>query len=92
MSRAVEVTHVSAEGFWVSYLGRERLLSFEEFPWFLRAAIDELLNVEAPHAGHLHWPDLDVDLTIDSIDHPERFPAVSRMDRGNTRPRAKRRR
>ena len=37
----------------------------------------KLLNVELPHPHHLYWPDLDVDLAVESIEHPERFPLVS---------------
>jgi hypothetical protein len=29
-----------------------------------------------PH--HLYWPDLDIDLAVESIRHPEQFPLVSR--------------
>lgn len=75
---AVEVTNVSAHGFWLLLGGRERFLSFEAFPWFRDVAIGKLLSVELPHAGHLYWPELDVDIAVDSIDHPERFPLVSR--------------
>jgi hypothetical protein len=25
----------------------------------------------------LYWPDLDIDLAVDSIQHPERYPLVS---------------
>jgi hypothetical protein len=25
--------------------------------------------------GHLYWPDLDIDLEIESIEYPERFPS-----------------
>jgi hypothetical protein len=28
---------------------------------------------------HLYWPDLDVDLAVESIRNPERFPLVSRV-------------
>jgi hypothetical protein len=27
-----------------------------------------------PTPDHLYWPDLDVDLSVESIRHPERFP------------------
>jgi len=30
-----------------------------------------------PHPHHLYWPDLDIALAVESIDHPERFPLVS---------------
>jgi len=39
----------------------------------------QLLHVEMPSAHHLYWPDLDVDVAIESIDHPERFPLVSKV-------------
>src|ERR1043166_9346037 len=56
----------------------ERFVPFKEFPWFKDARISELVNVELPSSHHLYWPELDVDLAVDSIEHPERFPLVSR--------------
>jgi hypothetical protein len=35
------------------------------------------LNVTRVRVGHLRWPDLDVDLSVESIEHPERYPLVS---------------
>ena len=37
-----------------------------------------ILAVEEPTPGHFYWPELDVDLGIKSIEHPERFPLKSR--------------
>jgi hypothetical protein len=31
-----------------------------------------------PSARHLYWPDLDIDLAVESIRNPEAFPLVSR--------------
>jgi hypothetical protein len=74
----VEVTNVSKHGFWLLIGDRERFLAFEHFPWFRDVSIGQLCNVELPHAHHLYWPDLDVDVAVESIDHPERFPLVSK--------------
>ncbi|MGH8222892.1 MAG: DUF2442 domain-containing protein, partial [Woeseiaceae bacterium] len=41
--------------------------------------IGQLLNVELPSAHHLYWPELDVDIAVESLDHPERFPLVSKV-------------
>jgi hypothetical protein len=30
-----------------------------------------------PSAHHLHWPDLDIDLAVESLRHPERYPLIS---------------
>ena len=74
----VEVTNLSSHGFWLLLRDRELFLPFEQFPWFKEAPVSEILNVELPGPEHLRWPDLDVDLTVESIEHPERFPLVSR--------------
>jgi hypothetical protein len=74
----VEVTNVSGHGFWLFIDDREVFLSFKDFPWFRDASIGEISNVRLPHPHHLYWPDLDIDLAVDSIDHPERYPLVSK--------------
>ena len=75
----VEVTNVSPQGFWLLLDGRELFLDFKRFPWFLDATIRALTHVERPHPWHLCWPDLDVDLEVESIEHPERYPLTSRV-------------
>jgi hypothetical protein len=79
----VEVTNVSGHGFWLLLGDRELFMPFETFPWFRDASIGALTHVELQSPEHLHWPDLDVDLAVESIEHPERYPLVSRV-----RPRA----
>lgn len=76
---AVEITNVSQHGFWILLNAEELFVPFAEFPWFRNAAIGQLLHVELPSAHHLYWPELDVDLAVESIRHPARFPLVSRM-------------
>jgi hypothetical protein len=71
---APEVTNISRHGFWLLIDGRELFLAFEYFPWFKNAPVNAILEVERPHLHHLRWPKLDVDLTVDSVEHPERYP------------------
>jgi len=75
---AVEVTNISPDGFWLLIGGRERFVSFRAFPWFREATIAALTNVELPSPHHLHWPELDIDLAVESLDHPEHYPLISR--------------
>lgn len=80
MSPTLSREGVSKHGFWL-LLGEEELfVPFSEFPWFREAAIGKLLNVEWPQPHHLYWPDLDIDLAVDSVRHPERFPLMSRAE------------
>jgi hypothetical protein len=72
-----EVTNVSPHGFWVFVGDRELFVAFKEFPWFRDASIASITNVQLPSPHHLYWPDLDIDLAVESIEHPERYPLVS---------------
>src|SRR5438093_8615123 len=76
---AVEVTNVSQHGFWLLLEGRELFLPFEQFPWFRDVSIGQLLNVHLLNPRHLYWPELDVDLVVESIEHPERYPLISKQ-------------
>ena len=73
-----EVKDVSRDGLSLRVGREEFFLAFEDFPWFRRAPIEKVRHVEQPSPEHLSWPDLDIDLSIESIRHPERFPLVSR--------------
>ena len=69
-----EVTNVSAHGLWLLSGEKELFMSYEDFPWFKNAPIGEVLNIEEPTPGHFYWPDLDVDIGLETIENPERFP------------------
>jgi hypothetical protein len=75
----VEVTNVSPHGLWLLLDDREVFLSYDKFPWFRDASIGKLVHVELPSPQHLYWPELDVDLEVESVLHPERYPLVSRV-------------
>lgn len=73
-----EITNLSKHGFWLLVRGRELFAPFESFPWFKHASIAQVLSVEMPSPNHLYWPELDVDLAVESIENPDAFPLVSR--------------
>ncbi|MDE0366497.1 MAG: DUF2442 domain-containing protein [Gammaproteobacteria bacterium] len=77
----VEVTHVSRHGIWLLVRDRELFMPFDDFPWFKEAPIAKILNVREPTRGHFRWPDLDVDLGLETIEHPHRFPLKARSGR-----------
>jgi hypothetical protein len=71
-----EVVSIDREGIWLLVDDREYFLRHEDFPWFRQATLDNILTVELLHGDQLHWPDLDVDLSLDSLAHPEPFPRI----------------
>lgn len=69
-----EVTMINAQGILLYVGGHEYVLPYSRFPWFRHARVSDVLNVTMPDASSLRWDALDVDLELDSILHPERYP------------------
>ena len=53
--------------------GKEYFLRFTDFPWFEHCSAAELKDVTSDRWG-VYWNSLDIDLSIESIENPERFP------------------
>ena len=79
----IEVTNISAHGVWILVRDRELFMSYEGFPWFADQTVKTITNVEEQSLGHFYWPDLDIDLGIESISHPERFPLKATSTKTN---------
>jgi hypothetical protein len=71
-----EIVNISGFGIWLYTDGKEYFLPYEEYPWFYDAKIREIQNVQLIHGSHLRWPDLDIDLEIDSLENPEKYPLI----------------
>jgi len=77
----LEITNISSHGIWLLTKEQEYFLSFKDFPWFKEAPVGKILNLEELSPGHFYWPDLDVDLGIETIKNPERFPLKAKTNR-----------
>ena len=77
-SSGVEITNISSHGLWLLSKDHEYFLSYDDFPWFKNVLVGKILNIEEPSPGHFYWPDLDVDIGVDTIEHPERYPLKSK--------------
>ncbi|MGQ0556182.1 MAG: DUF2442 domain-containing protein [Nitrospiraceae bacterium] len=78
----VEVTHISKHGIWLATRDHEIFISFKEFPWFQDATVRKLMNVKQRTPTCLHWPDLAIDLAVQSV---RCFPLLSQTSRPTTR-------
>ena len=70
----VEVTNIDQFGFWILVQEKEYFLPYTDFPWFKNAKINDIFNVQLPSPDHLYWPSLDIDLSLESLTHPELYP------------------
>ena len=74
----VEITNLSEHGFWIYLDGTEHFLSFEDFPWFRDASVKKITNLQRLGPNHLFWPELDVDLSVNSIKDPSSYPLIAK--------------
>jgi len=72
----IEVLNISNFGIWIFVNSKEYFLSYEQFPWFKEAKIKEIYNVVLLHESHLYWPDIDIDLHLESLEKPDKYPLI----------------
>lgn len=71
---SVSVENITPFGVWLFVKSKEYFLSYEDYPWFKDQTLSTIQTVQLLHGYHLYWPQLDVDLEIDNLEHPERYP------------------
>ena len=74
----IDVSLVSNKGVWLLLDDEELFVPFADFPWFRQATYEQLATIERPSNEHLFWPQLDVDLAVQSIRNPAAYPLVSK--------------
>ncbi len=74
----VEITQISTHGIWLLVNGVEYFLSFKDFPWFENATVAQIHHVQLLHGFHLRWPEIDVDLHMESLNNLEKYSLVSK--------------
>jgi hypothetical protein len=74
----VEIQNISGFGIWLLVLGKEYFMPYDKFPWFRDANVSHILNVTLSPTGKLHWSDLDIDLSIEILEAPDRFPLIAK--------------
>ncbi len=71
---ACEVTNITPQGFWLFVDDREYYVPFADYPRFRDATVSQIYAVVRTGPGQLYWAALDVDIDLEALSHPERFP------------------
>lgn len=75
-STSASVLMINSQGIMLSVLGNDYFISYNRIPWLRDARISDVLNIQISGRSAIAWPALDVDLEIDSLKHPERYPLL----------------
>ena len=73
---SVCVLMINDKGLMISVQGQDYFLSYNRIPWMRNASIADALNVQMSGRNAIEWPNLDVDLEIEGLKHPERYPLL----------------
>ena len=75
-TKGADVLMINDKGIMISVQGQDYFLSYNRVPWMRNATISEVLDVRMSGKNAIEWPKLDVDLEVDSLKHPERYPLI----------------
>lgn len=75
-SMSASVLMINGDGIMLSVDGHDYFLSYNRVPWMRDASISNVLDVRKSGRNAIEWPALDIDLEIESLKHPERYPLV----------------
>jgi hypothetical protein len=71
---------INNQGIMISVAGNDYFLSYNRVPWLKDATVRNILNIKMLGKNAVEWPDLDVDLEVDSLKHPERYPLIMKRN------------
>ena len=74
-SRA-EVVQITTFGIWISIDDKEYYLDYNNYPWFQNNTVAAICHIEIDNDGNMHWPELDVDIELESLENPELYPLI----------------
>ena len=72
-----KITNVERDGFWLLTEDGEYFVPYDRYHAFRTATIEQIFNFEHQF-DNFHWPDLDVDIELDALKHPENYPLIFR--------------
>ncbi len=73
-----EVMAISAAGFWMLVDDKEYFVSFDDYPVFWEATVAQIYAVQRLSPTQFHWPELDADVELQALEHPEQYPLAFR--------------
>lgn len=77
---SVAVLMINAQGMMLSVKGEDFFVSYNRVPWLRDARVGSVLNVQMCGRDAIEWPELDIDLEIESLRHPERYPLIMKRN------------
>jgi hypothetical protein len=75
---AAEITGINALGFWILIEDREYFVPFADYPAFQSGTVAQIYRFDHHAPQQIYWPELDIDIDLNALAEPERFPLAFR--------------
>ena len=72
-----QITSIEQDGFWLLTEEGEFFVAFEQYPAFQKAKVKQIFDFEQDE-DTFYWPELDIDIELDALKHPEKYPLIFR--------------
>jgi len=72
-----QITNIERDGFWLLMEEGEFFVPFERYPRFQKATVEQIFQFEQD-GDAFYWPELDIDIELDALKYPERYPLIFR--------------
>ena len=76
--KSVKVLAIVSNGIMIEVYANVYFLPCSSNPWFENAKIADVFNIEPVGCAGVRWAALDVDLAIESLMHPEKYPLIAK--------------
>lgn len=76
---SASVENITPFGIWLFVKEKEYFLNYEDYPYFKDQTLKAIQHLQLLHDYHLYWPELDVDLEIDNLENPGKYPLKSHL-------------
>lgn len=67
------ITNIEKFGFWMILLDKEYFISFNDYPQFKNATIEQIFDFELLSPTQIYWEKLDIDIEVEALENPARF-------------------
>ena len=70
------ITNIEKFGFWMILSDKEYFISFNDYPKFKNATIEQIFDFKLPSPSQINWKKLDIDIEVEALENPAHFTLV----------------
>ena len=70
------ITNIEKFGFWMILFDKEYFISFNDYPQFKNATLEQIFDYQLLAPTQIYWENLDIDIEVEALENPARFTLI----------------